>query len=317
MSSLLPGPNEGKSKLRFDKHFFARARTFVKPGATLRNIAVLAKSVVALSVHRISAVHPFYYLAAYLVSIPLFAALYVQIPGGFYAPYAHLEKIAENDAEDARYALQEAILNDKRVFAAHSSDEISLTPISYVAEIHAVTDSAISFNIQVEARAPEGFVNFPWPITLSEEPAGFFIKTQSSNGSKVAIRVVTLNNANWPPSRITELQHAAFNKLFGSSSSRLFGDSEFSDRGGMIQLTDLQNAALDRLFAGLKGDALSVSGAYPRMLYFSAVTITTVGFGDIVPIMPISRAATAFEAIFGVILIGLVLNAVAYRASKP
>ena len=50
-----------------------------------------------------------------------------------------------------------------------------------------------------------------------------------------------------------------------------------------------------------------------RTLYLSAVTITTVGYGDIVPLTDLARAAVATEAITGIILIGLFLNALAYE----
>src|SRR5262245_33485638 len=41
---------------------------------------------------------------------------------------------------------------------------------------------------------------------------------------------------------------------------------------------------------------------FARMLYLSAVTITTVGYGDIVPLTDIARAAAGTEAITGIIL---------------
>ena len=48
-----------------------------------------------------------------------------------------------------------------------------------------------------------------------------------------------------------------------------------------------------------------------RMAYFSTTTITTIGYGDIVPLTDGARALTGIEAIVGVIVIGLFLNAVA------
>ncbi|MBK8208683.1 MAG: two pore domain potassium channel family protein [Rhodospirillales bacterium] len=51
------------------------------------------------------------------------------------------------------------------------------------------------------------------------------------------------------------------------------------------------------------------------MLYFSSIVITTVGFGDIVPMTALARGIVAFEAVLGVILAGLFLNAIAYRAA--
>ncbi|HET7463449.1 MAG TPA: potassium channel family protein [Longimicrobium sp.] len=52
---------------------------------------------------------------------------------------------------------------------------------------------------------------------------------------------------------------------------------------------------------------------FGRMLYLSAVTLTTVGYGDIVPLTDTARIAVACEAIFGIVLVGLFLNALAYE----
>jgi hypothetical protein len=54
-----------------------------------------------------------------------------------------------------------------------------------------------------------------------------------------------------------------------------------------------------------------------RMVYFSAVTITTLGYGDIVPITHGARNLVTAEAVAGVILIGLFLNAVAKPRRTP
>lgn len=58
------------------------------------------------------------------------------------------------------------------------------------------------------------------------------------------------------------------------------------------------------------------SGGFPTnapnkfgiMLYLSAVTITTLGYGDIVPINDIARLMVGLEATLGILLLGLILN---------
>jgi len=50
-----------------------------------------------------------------------------------------------------------------------------------------------------------------------------------------------------------------------------------------------------------------------RMFYFSTVTITTLGFGDIVPITDNARTLTSIEAILGVVVIGLFLNSLSKK----
>lgn len=50
--------------------------------------------------------------------------------------------------------------------------------------------------------------------------------------------------------------------------------------------------------ANISPDTL-VSQAYSSMLYFSFVTLTTVGYGDITPVQPFVRALSNLEAIIG------------------
>jgi len=73
---------------------------------------------------------------------------------------------------------------------------------------------------------------------------------------------------------------------------------------------------MQNLLAGWSGDPKGLSGFWWRMLYFSATTITTVGFGDIVPITTTARAFTAIEAIAGWLLAGLFLNSLASRIAR-
>jgi len=47
-----------------------------------------------------------------------------------------------------------------------------------------------------------------------------------------------------------------------------------------------------------------------RMLYFSATTITTMGFGDIVPLDNKLRLLVGTESILGIIFIGLFINSI-------
>ena len=68
---------------------------------------------------------------------------------------------------------------------------------------------------------------------------------------------------------------------------------------------------LERLHSGVIQEANW--DTFTRMLYFSAVSMTTLGFGDIVPITRRARWLVICETLAGVILIGLFLNAIASR----
>lgn len=51
-------------------------------------------------------------------------------------------------------------------------------------------------------------------------------------------------------------------------------------------------------------------------LYYSAVTITTLGYGDITPIQGLGLALGASESVLGIVLIGLFLNALSNKHSS-
>jgi len=53
-------------------------------------------------------------------------------------------------------------------------------------------------------------------------------------------------------------------------------------------------------------------GAYPALLYYSFVTLTTVGYGDVTPVSPAARALSNVESLLGIlypaVLIGRLLS---------
>jgi voltage-gated potassium channel Kch len=59
------------------------------------------------------------------------------------------------------------------------------------------------------------------------------------------------------------------------------------------------------------GDAYYASGRWWRMLYVSAVTVTTLGEGDIVPVTDGARRLLTGEVLLGVTFAGLFFNAIA------
>lgn len=53
-----------------------------------------------------------------------------------------------------------------------------------------------------------------------------------------------------------------------------------------------------------------------RMFYLSAVSITTLGYGDIVPINNTTRCLVSAEAILGLVLVGLFLNSLSHERDR-
>ena len=63
-------------------------------------------------------------------------------------------------------------------------------------------------------------------------------------------------------------------------------------------------------------ESLTSFESFAHALYFSIVTITTLGYGDIYPIEDTFRLWCAFQAIIGVIIIGLFLNSLFHERKK-
>jgi hypothetical protein len=76
-----------------------------------------------------------------------------------------------------------------------------------------------------------------------------------------------------------------------------------------LELNAGDDAALKSFWRSENGFPSSASGSFERMLYLSAMTITTVGYGDILPITTTARMLVASEAVLGVTVAGLFLGA--------
>jgi hypothetical protein len=118
-----------------------------------------------------------------------------------------------------------------------------------------------------------------------------------------------LNSIGALPLEIGNLTNAAFEQIFRPIEETFV-------HAPLIELSDTEEQRLTNFFDGLSGNATSISGSYFRMFYFSAIVQTTVGFGDIVPMTTVARAVVTAQAILGVVIIGLFLNAIAFRASR-
>jgi Ion channel len=122
--------------------------------------------------------------------------------------------------------------------------------------------------------------------------------------------------------RFPELQASTYATRFNASNQKLFemifapSRTQSGVMAPVLSLDYSEDSQLRNYLWGIRGDASSFSGQFWRMTYFSAVIITTLGLGDIVPITWQSRTLVALEAVAGIILAGLFLNALAYRVSN-
>ena len=83
-----------------------------------------------------------------------------------------------------------------------------------------------------------------------------------------------------------------------------------------VALTAEQQVLAAKILDADQGFPSELQGNFGRMLYFSAVTITTVGYGDVIPLTGAARFFAAFEATLGIILLGLFINSLAFAATE-
>jgi hypothetical protein len=85
----------------------------------------------------------------------------------------------------------------------------------------------------------------------------------------------------------------------------------------MIHIPSTLTGELVKFSNARRGFPAQLDGQFVRMLYLSATTITTLGFGDIVPLTTPARITVSLEAVFGIALMGLFVNAVTDKKPKP
>ncbi len=67
----------------------------------------------------------------------------------------------------------------------------------------------------------------------------------------------------------------------------------------------------------VQGTPLSYDALVPRLEYYSFVVLTSLGFGDIVPLHPAARAATVVEALIGVLYPVVLLGRLVSLETRP
>jgi hypothetical protein len=106
------------------------------------------------------------------------------------------------------------------------------------------------------------------------------------------------------------LTQTANDPVCGFDIGTLAGDDHQQSTATRVLVDPVIADDIDSLLRAKTGSADLPPGRHVRAFYLSAVTITTLGFGDVVPVTTRARALIASEALLGVVLAGLFVNAV-------
>ena len=236
----------------------------------------------------------------YMAAIPAFAVLYWSMPtGSFTSSTIRREPAMKRDAARLIAVLDQRIEEQSSTKLKVGGTEFTVVPNSV-----SVTRLAL-----VEGRSLRATVRF----TVTSEDG----RVQQGVGSDLEIpllaRTIISPPGREPYAMATLLLEDAELERAGQmipTVSHLLGRS---DDIGTLNLPMSEWNKLVQFNNAGEGEVRSASDRFARMLYFSAITATTVGFGDITPTSTHARLAVAGQAIVGIGAAGLFLNAIASR----
>jgi hypothetical protein len=233
--------------------------------------------------------------------IPTFGLIYTAAAGSFYQTSAtHEPSYLADESNVAQAVAQGAYRNAQDEVPASCNKCAPLEPpIGSFATTNA-TDLLISITYLNASRAL-GNIVVQLDIPVNQIP--------SSAGGPGGYAFV-------PYSVVT-----GFNQTTDGSdalSLQLFEQYTNSTSEPNMQVTTSELDSIQQFADAAQGIVSGLPDQFSRMLYFSAVSATTLGFGDIVPVTTLSRSFVTLEAILGVVFAGLFLNSLARRRpSEP
>ena len=238
---------------------------------------------------------------AYLAAIPAFAAIYAVFPVDFYQTTTLYEPSVRSDKKDVESALAASIYNNfinkhGRKAVGQGKNRISVDDLSVSIAPPLLPESSVNFRIQLsdlQAEASLGYSDYADP----------------------QVHVYRLNVRGTGAAA----EHPAI--TFPCPVMDIIGRPAFQEHEACLVLDKVTNTKVNAYLAAIRGfPSADTTSHFWRMLYFSAVTISTLGYGDIVPVTPRARGWVTAEIVLGPVLFGLFLNALvreSRRTSQP
>jgi len=288
---------------------------------------------------------PLFYLSLYVLMIPTFGVIYdLSKPGSFYAPYAKYEPGALADRRRMIASISKAVWKYAKTPHLEALTTVRLNNFDVTqVDVDESGNLKVSATILYSGIRPHlPHEKFDGGVVQASAALAFSIDHNSMPACNdgfdcleskathpvhpIAIKII---REPFPPNIGEALQNAETTSASDGegitiwSADQIFEDirdlSEYKNDIGYsgseygISLGEDGDRAMAAYIAGCNGDPTQLSGSLERMTYFSATTITTAGFGDIVPLTGTARVLVGLESVFGWSLAGLFLNAVTRR----
>jgi hypothetical protein len=253
------------------------------------------------------------YGVVYLALIPAFASMYQLMPGAFYHSTVHLEPTFRAEQQAISAELEKSIIDSLAYLRKKAEDPRAIWRLEdEELTVHDLTAT------------PDGMVRFSLSGTLYGPRNSVMVRGLSIELSPWQKEPYTSRNASFAmlPACYADYKDNAYDPDVGDLLPYRRDLSDDGARafiittpgcGGLLTVSRTLLRRLQGYSLASRGLAGYSPRSFGRMLYLSAVTLTTTGFGDIVPLTEKARTLVTSEAILGVILVGLFLNALAHE----
>ncbi len=247
--------------------------------------------------------------ALYLAEIPCFGLAYSMMDRAFYSPNIKLERSYSNDAAQVADIICD-LYNNRVEFKG-----IDLTDSSVLETEEHPSESQAEYAEEVKNVKGYKFSCNP-PVGVSGPNDQRLIVDADMNDDAHQSLYLARIDVDLLTDGIASL--SVYSEPFSEDSVAAYpviGSRDYEVSSMIFEQRPSENVLekLQRFTEGDSGFTSDVSDNLSRMIYFSAVTITTLGFGDIVPVTPMARWMVTAEAVSGVVLVGLFLNSLTRR----
>ena len=244
---------------------------------------------------------PITFLILYLGTIFGFAWAYHMMPGQFYHSTIEHEASMRADAAEIKNLLATSMISSYKESGDGSAilkgkdwvasvDDLKLTNMTY-------KDRVFGFSITLPKRS----IADNKPIRAGEQDPDLIV---SWSFPRAESGLDTDIDRSTPTGKMMYIGFAKVPK--DENLYKLIGAQVGDDGGWYEPKVEMVHRVIAYADA-MEGFPGRTSGSFWRMFFLSAVTITTLGFGDIVPVTTRARILVASEAIIGTIIIGLYL----------
>jgi len=245
---------------------------------------------------------PWFYLVCYIVTVVVFALFFRWQEHGFYQPYCRHELSYRKHSRALEAALTEAFREALATDRGQILEGITIDPRKLQVQDLVAKEDCVLFSLFLEIRASGGTGLRRWiPVRLSPRFA-FDYRYKDLNKNHLIILHPQLELLESPPD--------------GGPLSKSHINPQLHFIFSWINVQGTTVKKLKSLLSARNGFPGEIPGGFWRMLYFSVVTITTLGYGDISPVTGAVRFLVGLESVLGIFLLGSFISSLWLRQKE-